>query len=98
MDSLGDNVDFYLPKTFVLDLRFLILILTLNFYIIILFLFYLLFVFRSLLPYLMFSCVCCHPCSLEFWFYMFLIVLAGNLRNAQVAVAAISIWLVPDGR
>ncbi|CAL9160466.1 protein DETOXIFICATION 33-like [Musa acuminata AAA Group] len=30
---------------------------------------------------------------LEFWFYMFLIVLAGNLRNAQVAVAAISICI-----
>ncbi|RLM61357.1 protein DETOXIFICATION 33-like [Panicum miliaceum] len=28
---------------------------------------------------------------LEFWFYMFLIVIAGNLENAQVAVAAVSI-------
>ncbi|KAJ3692826.1 hypothetical protein LUZ60_011921 [Juncus effusus] len=28
---------------------------------------------------------------LEFWFYMFLIVLVGNLANAQVAVAAVSI-------
>lgn len=31
---------------------------------------------------------------LEFWFYMFLIVIVGNLPNAQVAVAAVSIWLV----
>jgi len=29
---------------------------------------------------------------LEFWFYMFLIVIVGNLENAQVAVAAVSIW------
>ncbi|PUZ52603.1 hypothetical protein GQ55_6G283900 [Panicum hallii var. hallii] len=28
---------------------------------------------------------------LEFWFYMFLIVIVGNLENAQVAVAAVSI-------
>ncbi|XP_040382941.1 protein DETOXIFICATION 33-like [Oryza brachyantha] len=28
---------------------------------------------------------------LEFWFYMFLIVIVGNLPNAQVAVAAVSI-------
>jgi hypothetical protein len=33
-----------------------------------------------------------HVCSLEFWFYMFLIVIVGNLENAQVAVAAVSIW------
>ena len=31
-------------------------------------------------------------CSLEFWFYMLLIVIVGNLPNAQVAVAAVSIW------
>jgi len=33
-----------------------------------------------------------HERSLEFWFYMFLIVIVGNLENAQVAVAAVSIW------
>jgi MATE family multidrug resistance protein len=29
---------------------------------------------------------------LEYWFYMFVIVIVGNLPNAQVAVAAVSIW------
>ncbi|CAM0908209.1 unnamed protein product [Alopecurus aequalis] len=29
--------------------------------------------------------------TLEFWFYMFIIVIVGNLPNAQVAVAAVSI-------
>uniref|UniRef100_A0A0D9XAL4 Protein DETOXIFICATION n=1 Tax=Leersia perrieri TaxID=77586 RepID=A0A0D9XAL4_9ORYZ len=31
---------------------------------------------------------------LEFWFYMFLIVIVGNLPNAQVAVAAVSICIL----
>ncbi|CAA6673522.1 unnamed protein product [Spirodela intermedia] len=35
--------------------------------------------------------------SLEFWYYMFLVVLAGHLRNAEVAVAAISICVNLSG-
>ena len=35
-----------------------------------------------------------HARSVEYWFYMFLIVIVGNLENAKVAVAAISIWSV----
>lgn len=30
--------------------------------------------------------------SLEFWYYMIIIVLVGRLENAQIAVAAVSIW------
>lgn len=33
-------------------------------------------------------------CSLEFWYYMILIVLVGHLKDAQIAVAAVSIWRV----
>jgi len=31
-------------------------------------------------------------CSLENWYYRILILLTGNLKNAAVAVDALSIW------
>jgi len=33
-------------------------------------------------------------CSLENWYYKILIVMTGNLENAEIAVDALSIWLV----
>lgn len=31
-------------------------------------------------------------CSLENWYYRILILLTGNLKNAAIAVDALSIW------
>lgn len=33
-------------------------------------------------------------CSLETWYYMALVLFAGYLKNAEVAVDALSIWYV----
>jgi MATE family multidrug resistance protein len=33
-----------------------------------------------------------YVCSLEHWYYRILILLTGNLKNAAVAVDALSIW------
>lgn len=34
----------------------------------------------------------CLICSLENWYYRILILLTGNLKNAAIAVDALSIW------
>lgn len=33
-------------------------------------------------------------CSLETWYFMALVLFAGYLKNAEIAVDALSIWLV----
>ncbi|CAA7410752.1 unnamed protein product [Spirodela intermedia] len=47
--------------------------------------------FRDLAAFARLSIASAIMMCLEFWYYMFLIVLAGRLRNPEVAVAAISI-------
>ncbi|XP_042376166.1 protein DETOXIFICATION 30-like isoform X2 [Zingiber officinale] len=49
--------------------------------------------FRDLAAFSRLSIASAVMMCVEYWFYMFLIVLAGNLKNAQVAVAAISICM-----
>ncbi|GJN04230.1 hypothetical protein PR202_ga21756 [Eleusine coracana subsp. coracana] len=49
--------------------------------------------FRDLLGFARLSLGSAIMLCLEFWFYMFLIVIVGNLENAKVAVAAVSICM-----
>ncbi|XP_042493002.1 protein DETOXIFICATION 33-like [Macadamia integrifolia] len=47
--------------------------------------------FRDLAAFVRLSIASAIMLCLEFWYYMLLVVLAGNLKDAQIAVAAISI-------